>query len=300
MTETGRARLIYFNGAWQAFDEAGASINISASQTSGLQEIINYGFNATIPIEVIGPIGAALNCSVPVVFPPGRRDEFYLSQGVRVVFSALGNSPCITFDSLENCHIHLGGAVAQYSTDNGPVVLIKPMNGAPNTGNITIAASDILIGTTVTAANGTGTLIDLSYGGANGNRIAIEDNNGGLTALQITDPGAANIAFMDNQINYGYLHRFSQYGIRVGMAGTNKANIKRNKWYCGRLSGNGAASVAFSTWAGGDDVFSFSATNEEGPLNVGIQFMATGNRVFGYHIDGAATPISGGTGNSFY
>lgn len=300
MEANGKVRLFRANNAWNAIDQNGNAINISTSTTCGLQEVINAGFGNGYPTEIVSSRGVPIICQSPVSVPPGFNSSLTVGVGVAVAFVNLGATPCVTFDSLENCLIDWGGQIVQQAGDTAPAVLIKPRNGAPITGNITVAASIIHMDTVAPADGGGGVLIDLAQGGFNGNKFRLMDSNGGQYSLAVTDPGSANIAFLDNQINYGYLHRFSQYGIRVGSSGANKANIKRNKWYCGRLSGNGTSSVAFSTWAGGDDIYGFAATNEEGPLNVGMQFLSMGNKVFGCHIDGAVTPISGGAGNSFY
>lgn len=259
---------------WVVFKPDGSLLDISGSQTQGLQEAINYCAENSWDLLVHGGTVLTSNspmilCSVTVDFPPLELAHICIKDVSIISSAALG----VRFDSMIATHIELcvGGQIVM-SGANAQGVSFSPRTLCTVDhafGKGIGGTCRVQVGSVVIPPGGTGICIvfDRSAGYiALANEFVFSELNGAASGIFLTD---GNNAFTDNTI-FGYaIHGQSDFCISVGQSVTHADLIRGNKWFVDLHPGTGC--VALNTYGNGDH---FHVTVNEGAFAAacGIKF----------------------------
>lgn len=292
------------SGAWNVVDQFGSPVSTVGTTTQGLQEAITAMKAASSSLRVVGR--GTITCTTALSIPNLFFASIYIAPEVTIAFGALGSNPCVTIDSQENSTLMLLGQITQNSADTGDLVLYKPTNAVPSTGNTGMFASRVMLGTLAPASAGASALkLDSTNGNIDGVWTHISDINGGVAGLKFVISGATPHVIQECRFTGEYWHGMSGFGIQLGTSSTNANFMRRNRFDVSRISPNANAAVGISTYAQGDifEIGGISAEEAPGGANLagGIvwQSGATGNLArFGQISTGTGAAVTNSSGLS--
>lgn len=270
------------SGPWSVIDPYGNAISTVGTISQGLQEAINAAVANGWRLSLKGP-GPKSDGTQPILLTvsvgglyigPQFFGDIEFSQSVAIHFAAPGNIPLVDIDSHENCKIIIESELVRDDGGTGPGVSIHPRGAVPVTGNITFVTTELTVASCSPGTGNAGVLANLADSSITNNSIRILDVNGGTWALDITDPGAANIAFEENYIFGLDNHSQTAGTVRVGRTAANQANLRHNTYHLSGSHPVGAGAIIFETWGSRDHIYDITGTTEFGAYLSLVKFHA--------------------------
>lgn len=286
------------SGAWLVSDPYGNAISTTGTTCQGFDKLLAAANTNGWSWRVLGD--GTISCTAPIALPTCFLKQEFINGGVKIVFTAQGSSNLVTMDSHENCHTNFKGSFTQAAGDTGFVLSMVPTN-PDAASNVGIVASEIEISSIGPATTGNGVKLDPTTGGILGNQITIHDVNGGLTGIQVANPGTAFIAFAQNKIFLTYNHGATLREVQIGTSSSNQGNMRDNTWFPGRVDPNGGT-AGWDSWASNDTYIGLSIDSDTAAATTGLVFEsgANGNTVVGGLVQGTTVLSDSGTGNNYH
>lgn len=270
-------------GAWTVIKEDGWPLDVTGTQTEGLQEAIDYACAGGHSLVVDGggcrPCAddSVITCSAGIVFPPMQRKMIDLND---VTLSFGGSVPVgLEFDSCMMVNFNLRGQVAfSNPAPEAIAVRFRPLTQLPIDPTKTIVDSEFFIHT-IAVNNGTAVKFDCnaSTGAIGGNRFRFVEVNGGLVGIGVSHPAEEWQSFTSNHISVPHLHRQSAIGVSVGDYATNR--IYGNTWHVDAHP-LPSCNPAFRTWAKWDRI-NLNVHGSYGHPAVGLKYELTAGQNWG-------------------
>ncbi len=265
-------------GNWSVVGPNGANISTAGTTTQGLQEAWNYARANAYPLFVLGggvtpPAGnhdyARITCTSSVNFSTIHANCAYF-YGVDLLYTGANTNDFLTVDSFDDFTLVIDGQVIY--TGNQAAIRLNPTidNGESFIGGTTsrfrIQTIAVVNPGTLAAegTHGTGIRISPTNGTILNCEFLIQEINGGLTGLQVDNPGAGK-GFVYNYLRIPAIHQQNNYGVRLGSSSISGGSINANIWDL-IFTGLGGSAKAVSTW-GDHDLFRVSI----GAASVGVE-----------------------------
>ncbi len=257
---------------WKLFDENGAELDTSSTQTCGLQEALDYIAVHRQNLRVHGSGEDVISSAVPVNVPPLWQSEIIFDPVMLAISPPPGQDGLI-FDSsvflkwtFNGQYVH-GGA--------GAAVRFHPRNPCPGglpasfgTNNFYFMGINHASGET---GYPTGVLFDTTLAEMYGNTFYFEEVKDHWNGLTVLTPGSGK-SFNHNIITTPGLHFQKGIGCFVGQSPTDR--ISGNTWHIrGSMAGQ-PGSAGFLSYAQ-DEIITYS---NFGTCDVGVKWEASAAR----------------------
>lgn len=268
------------SGTWAVYAPDLSAIDISASNTDGLQEAIDYACTEGYDLHVHGggikpgsPATdiAVINCTVGIVFPPMQNKVIRIG-ACTVNFTGAVTGTGVFFDSCMMIDLDWCGQIVY--TGNGRAVEFKPTSGVPY--DAVVACVDSKFKFNHIALTGGTNPICLYFDTTNGpvqgclfegfefNGIDVAGSRG--IVLEIATNGIISNTFRVNRI-----HLCKSVALSIGTSTTGQANIHSNIFECMIYGATGGTTAGIDVF-GQYNMFIGAILNNEGALTYGVHW----------------------------
>ncbi|MEX2172125.1 MAG: hypothetical protein WD851_22585 [Pirellulales bacterium] len=275
----------------------GSRLNVSNTQTFGLQEAFDYAAAHDLDVLVFGRgvrnVAPTTNLglyNLTASLEVGDlADRMYRIYGVTFNFPVAEEDALILGDVVDS-DFELTGQVVAYTSENA--IIIRPDGPGVQNSVIRIQA---MVGSNNTF--NTNVRIDPSLASIQNSQFLLHEVNTGYFGIKVMNPSATT-EFSGNLIQSLHTHAAGHIGVQLGENSTNAAQIHFNTVIVRTNTDGVPAAAAAQVW-GHSNTLNLYALNSG--LSFGVKFEpSSANNILYYGFIQAATPIAdAGTNNSY-